>query len=134
MTDRQAELVIFIAPEVGIELSDVFDFSDALHVTFRRAKCTLRLGEYFFTLDIRHPCERDKERIAAVVDYSVYHRFKFIGVKIYVGHLIIILSLVQHIPKLAIHLLRAERGGVGDSSIPLFGRRSEATTARRRRA
>lgn len=100
MTDRQAELVIFIAPEVGIELSDVFDFSDALHVTFRRAKCTLRLGEYFFTLDIRHPCERDKDRIAAVVDYSVYHRFKFIGVKIYVGHLIIILSLVQHIPKL----------------------------------
>ena len=95
MTDRQAELVIFIAPEVGLELLDVFDFSDALHVTFRPAKCTLRLGEYFFTLDIRHPCERDKERIAAVIDYVLDQWFKFIRIKIYIRHLFHPFSILQ---------------------------------------
>lgn len=86
VSDGQTELIVFIAPEVGIELSDVFDLFVALHVDFRRAKCTLRLGEYFFTLDIRHPSQSDKERIAAIIDYRVYHRFQFIRVKIYVGH------------------------------------------------
>lgn len=95
MTDGQTEFVIFIAPEVGIELSDVFDFSDALHVTFRRAKCTLRLGEYFFTLDIRHPRERDKERIAAVIDYVLDQWFKFIRIKIYIRHLFHPFSILQ---------------------------------------
>lgn len=95
MSDGKAELIVFVAAEIGIELSDVFDFSDALHVTFRRAKYTLRLGEYFFTLDIRHPCERDKERIAAVIDYVLDQWFKFIRIKIYIRHLFYPFSILQ---------------------------------------
>lgn len=41
MTDGKAEFVISIAPEIGVELLHVFDFLIALHIIFRRDKCTL---------------------------------------------------------------------------------------------
>lgn len=75
MPDGKAEFEITVAPEVGIELLDIIVPAVALHVAFGRDKGTLRLGEYFFTLDIRHFGQGHKERIAAVVDYRVNQWF-----------------------------------------------------------
>ena len=86
VSDGQTELIVFIAAKVGIELLDVFDFPAALHIIFCGHKCTLRLGEYFFALDVRHPSQSDKERIAAVIDYRVYHRFDLIRIEIDIRH------------------------------------------------
>ena len=75
MPDGKAEFEITVAPEVGIELLDIIVPAVALHIAFRRAKCTLRLGEYFFPFDVGHSCECDKERIAAVIGYPVNQWF-----------------------------------------------------------
>lgn len=75
MPDGKAEFEITVAPEVDIELLDIIVPAVALHVAFGCDKGALRLGEYFFTLDIRHFGKRDKERIAAVIDYLINQRF-----------------------------------------------------------
>ena len=86
MTDGQTELEIFIAPEIGVELLHIVIFADALHVAFGCDKCTLRLGEYFFSLDVGHSGQSRKERIAAVIDYLINQWFQFVRVKIYIRH------------------------------------------------
>lgn len=95
MTDGKAEFIVFVAAEIDIELLNVFGFAVALHIAFRGAKCTLHLREYFFSLDIGHSCERDKERIAAVIDYVLDQWFKFIRIKIYIRHLFHPFSILQ---------------------------------------
>lgn len=86
MPDGKAEFEITVAPEVGIELLDIIVPAVALHIAFRRAKCTLRLGEYFFSLDVGHSGQSRKERIAAVIDYLINQWFQFVRIKIYIRH------------------------------------------------
>ena len=43
MSDGKAELIVFVAAEIDIELLNVFGFAVALHIAFRGAKCTLHL-------------------------------------------------------------------------------------------
>ena len=68
MTDGQTQLMVFIAPEIGVELLHIIIIAAALHIVFRRDKYTLRLREYFFPLDVRHFGQRRKERIALTVE------------------------------------------------------------------
>lgn len=43
VSDGKAEFIVSIAPEIGVELLHIFDFPAAVHVAFRRDKCTLHL-------------------------------------------------------------------------------------------